>query len=99
MALAESVNYGVYRPCRRYLWSRPSTPSAERPEFQAGHVPPQLGRGSSLLSRSQCPSAVHSSVLDDRDASRSICGVGRRTVSVSLRRFVEAGRSGGEVTM
>jgi len=97
--LAESVNYSVWRPCRRYFWGHPSPPSAERPEFQAGHLPPQLGRGPSLLPRQQrCPT-LDPSVLDDSVAWGSIRDIGRRAVSVSLWGFGETGWPGGEGPM
>ena len=52
--------------------------------FQAGHLSPQLGRGSSLLPRQQQSSTLDSSVLDDRPARRPVRADGRRTVPVSL---------------
>jgi len=99
VALAKSVNYSASRLWRHNFWSHPSTSSAERSEFQASHLPSQLGRGSSLLPRLQRSPALDSSVLDDCGAARSIRGIGRRTVSVSVRGFVEADRPGGEGPM
>jgi len=99
LALAKVVNCTAWRRCRYQLRNNPSSPSAERPEVQAGHVSPQLGRESGLLPQRWRPFELYSRVLDHSSGARSVCGGGRRPMLFSLWGLAPVGGVDGEAAM